>query len=202
MHERRHKVQPLEIPGCSYGDLSSFVLSSLSLKGKAVCMHTRPSRASKEEIHLISSQRQASTIKTLGPKVSQSVLQTWEKKLLLPQRTTEISCRHTGCNLGMDWMGQENSHTYGLCPLLFRIDYLQRKPMLSKFEFHFNLLILILAPLGNWEAIKAAIFSFVILLLFKLTPSQAWWVMPITPALRMLKQENWFNFNVRPGWAA
>lgn len=40
--------------------------------------------------------------KDTGPKVSQRGLQTWEKKLLLPQRTTEISCRHTGCSLGMD----------------------------------------------------------------------------------------------------
>lgn len=70
MHVRRHKVQPLEIPGCSCRDLNSFVPSSLSLKGKVVCMHTMHSRASKEEIHLISSQRQTSTIKTLASKVA------------------------------------------------------------------------------------------------------------------------------------
>lgn len=47
--------------------------------------------------------------------------------------------------------------------LLFRINYLQRKPMPSKFEFQFNLLILILAPLANRETVKVAILSLLIL---------------------------------------
>lgn len=70
IHVRRHKVQPLLIPVCSCGDLSSFVPSSLSLKGKAVYMHTMQSRASTEEIRLIPTQRQTSTIKTLASKVA------------------------------------------------------------------------------------------------------------------------------------
>lgn len=75
-------------------------------------------------------------------------------------------------------------------PLLFRINYLQRKPMPSKFEFQFNLLILILAPLANRETVKVAVLSLLILLLFQLTQSQAWWVTSVIPALRKLKQEN------------
>lgn len=59
MNVGNQKVQPVEISGCSYGDLSGLVLTSLSLKREPVYMHTRHrhSRGSKK-IYLISSQRQ------------------------------------------------------------------------------------------------------------------------------------------------